>query len=106
PLAAPLPERPRAGGLATGDRLTRDAVPEPLLPRDGALPVRRPEPTDADLTAVAAGDDVAERWSRRLAGMGAHLAAARGPPHPGAGTPPHSRSMPPAPRGPGSPPRS
>jgi len=76
-LAAALPELPHACGLATVDLLTRDAVPEPLLPRDGALPVRRPEPTDADLTAVAAGDDVAERWSRRLAGMGAHLAAAR-----------------------------
>ena len=41
-LAAALPELPYACGLATVQLLTDDVVAEPLLPVDGALPVRRP----------------------------------------------------------------
>ncbi len=39
-LAAALPELPFACGLATVQLLTDDVAAEPLLPRDGALPVR------------------------------------------------------------------
>ncbi len=41
-LAAALPELPHACGLATVQLLTGDVVADPLLPVDGALPVRRP----------------------------------------------------------------
>ena len=41
-LAAALPELPYACGLATVQLLTDDVVAEPLLPVDGALPVRAP----------------------------------------------------------------
>ena len=46
-LAAALPELPHACGLATVQLLTGDVVADPLLPVDGALPVRRPA-VDAD----------------------------------------------------------
>ncbi len=39
-LAAALPELPYACGLATVQLLVDDVVVEPLLPRDGELPVR------------------------------------------------------------------
>ena len=42
-LAAALPELPHACGLATVQLLTGDVVADPLLPVDGALPVRRPD---------------------------------------------------------------
>src|SRR3954468_20983135 len=43
-LAAALPELPFACGLATVALFTDDVTSTPLLPVDGALPVRRPEP--------------------------------------------------------------
>ena len=71
-LAAALPELPYACGLATAQLLTADVVPDPLLPVDGAIPVRRPEPTAALLAAGPDGapegaDDLARRWERRVA---------------------------------------
>jgi O-succinylbenzoate synthase len=64
-LAAALPELPFACGLATVALLTDDVTSAPLLPVDGALEVRRPEPDRLD--AVAADDDTAGRWAARLA---------------------------------------
>ena len=46
-LAAALPELPFACGLGTGALLAGDVVADPLVPRGGALPVRRPEPDPA-----------------------------------------------------------
>jgi O-succinylbenzoate synthase len=66
-LAAALPELPYACGLATAQLLTADVVGEPLLPVDGAIPVRRPVPDERHLDAVRAPADVADRWLDRLA---------------------------------------
>ncbi len=65
-LAAALPELPYACGLATAQLLTADVVPDPLLPVDGAIPVRRPVPRPELLAAVAAPDDVRRWWLERL----------------------------------------
>lgn len=46
-LAAALPELPYACGLGTASLLVGDVVAEPLIPRRGVLPVRRPEPDPA-----------------------------------------------------------
>lgn len=68
-LAAALPELPYACGLGTARLLAADVVAEPLLPVDGAILVRRPEP-DPDLVGAAAhraavvGLDV--RWRHRV----------------------------------------
>jgi len=70
-LAAALPDLPYACGLATSQLLVHDVVAEPLLPVDGALPVRRPEP-DADAFAAAAADpDTRDRWLARHARLAA-----------------------------------
>ncbi|MGH3384192.1 MAG: o-succinylbenzoate synthase [Nocardioidaceae bacterium] len=65
-LAAALPELPYACGLATVSMLEQDVTDAPLLPVDGMLPVRRPEPGTqlplADATTQA-------RWERRLAAV-------------------------------------
>ena len=53
-LAAALPELPHACGLATVQLLTGDVVSDPLLPVDGALPVRRPVVDPVRLSALAA----------------------------------------------------
>jgi o-succinylbenzoate synthase len=63
-LAAALPELPFACGLATVALFTDDVTTAPLLPVDGALPVRRPEPDRLD--AVAADPDTTARWTARL----------------------------------------
>ncbi|MPZ61760.1 MAG: o-succinylbenzoate synthase [Propionibacteriales bacterium] len=65
-LAAALPELPYACGLATVGLLERDVVADPLLPVDGALEVRRPEPL-GELPVVPAGTP--ERWRDRLAAV-------------------------------------
>ncbi len=65
-LAAALPELPYACGLATAQLLTSDVVAEPLLPVDGAIPVRRPVPDADRLAAAAAPADVRLRWLDRL----------------------------------------
>jgi O-succinylbenzoate synthase len=46
-LAAALPELPFACGLGTGALLAGDVVADPLVPRGGTLPVRRPVPDPA-----------------------------------------------------------
>jgi O-succinylbenzoate synthase len=72
-LAAALPELPYACGLATVQLLAVDVVADPLLPVDGHLPVRRPEPDPDAWAAAAAGDDVHRRWGERLAAVGREL---------------------------------
>jgi O-succinylbenzoate synthase len=76
-LAAALPELNYACGLATVQLLTGDVTKDPLLPVDGALPVR-PVAVDPTLLAThSASEDRAiywnDRYSRvlaRLEGMG------------------------------------
>ncbi|MFD2090120.1 o-succinylbenzoate synthase [Blastococcus deserti] len=63
-LAAALPELPFACGLATVALLTDDVTSDPLLPVDGVLAVRRPDPDRLD--AVAADPGTAARWRARL----------------------------------------
>ena len=69
-LAAALPELPYACGLATVQLLTDDVAVEPLLPRDGALPVLRPEVDAAALRRTAAAEDRVQHWRERLAAIG------------------------------------
>jgi O-succinylbenzoate synthase len=66
-LAAALPELPYACGLATVQLLTDDVVADPLLPVDGALPVRRPTVDAARLEQLAASPEREEHWRRRMA---------------------------------------
>lgn len=66
-LAAALPELPFACGLATVALFDADVTSAPLLPVDGALPVRRPEPDR--LAALAADSAVDRRWRERLAAV-------------------------------------
>jgi o-succinylbenzoate synthase len=63
-LAAALPELPFACGLATVALLGGDVTSEPLLPVDGALPVRPVTPDR--LAEVAAAPEVEARWRARL----------------------------------------
>ena len=63
-LAAALPELPFACGLATVALFTEDVSMSPLLPVDGVLQVRRPEPDRID--AVAADPETSARWGARL----------------------------------------
>ncbi len=66
-LAAALPDLPFACGLATVALLAGDVTGDPLLPVDGALPVRAVTPDRlADVTAPA---EVAARWTGRLAAV-------------------------------------
>jgi o-succinylbenzoate synthase len=66
-LAAALPELPFACGLATVALFTADVTGAPLLPVDGALPVR---PVVPDRLAEVAADAVTEqRWRARLAAV-------------------------------------
>ena len=61
-LAAALPELPFACGLATVALFDHDVTGEPLLPVDGALPVRAVEPD----RIIAADAEVDARWRARL----------------------------------------
>jgi o-succinylbenzoate synthase len=63
-LAAALPELPYACGLATVQLLGADVVTEPLLPTDGALPVRLPV---VDESLLRAEPDRVAHWEARLA---------------------------------------
>ncbi|WP_395693212.1 o-succinylbenzoate synthase [Nocardioides sp.] len=65
-LAAALPELPYACGLATVQLLGRDVVADPLLPVEGALPVRVPT---VDESLVAAAPDRVAHWETRLAAV-------------------------------------
>ena len=62
-LAAALPELPYACGLGTVTLLDGDVSREPLVPVDGALPVRTVEP---DLALVHADDEVRDWWLARM----------------------------------------
>ena len=66
-LAAALPELPHACGLATVALLTDDVVTEPLLPINGALPVRPFVVDESKLDSLAAPQDRATLWLDRLA---------------------------------------
>ena len=68
-LAAALPELQFACGLATVALFTDDVTSTPLLPVDGALPVRRPEPDR--LAEVAADPEIDSRWRARLTAVAA-----------------------------------
>lgn len=63
-LAAALPELPYACGLATVQLLAADVCADPMLPVDGALPVRRPQ-VDPDL--LEAVETAPEGWRDRMA---------------------------------------
>ena len=63
-LAAALPELPFACGLATVALLSGDVTDAPLLPVDGALPVRAVTPDR--LASVTAAPDATARWTDRL----------------------------------------
>jgi O-succinylbenzoate synthase len=69
-LAAALPELPYACGLATVQLLTDDVAVQPLLPRDGALPVVRPEVDAAALERTRAAADRERHWHERVAAIG------------------------------------
>ncbi|MFC8191420.1 o-succinylbenzoate synthase [Cellulomonas sp. NPDC057328] len=68
-LAAALPELPYACGLATAQLLAADLVDDPLLPRDGAIEVRRPAPAPHLVAAAAADPGLTARWEGRLAAV-------------------------------------
>jgi O-succinylbenzoate synthase len=61
-LAAALPELPYACGLGTMSLLAGDVVAESLVPRDGAITVRRPE---VDMSALARVEIESPEWRRR-----------------------------------------
>jgi O-succinylbenzoate synthase len=65
-LAGALPDLRYACGLATVQLLDGDVTDEPLLPVDGMLPVRRPEPAPTLLERWAADDGRRQHWERRL----------------------------------------
>ena len=68
-LAAALPSLPYACGLATAQLLVHDVVPDPLLPVDGRIEVRRPAPDAAGLERTDArrtDPRRAEEWNRRV----------------------------------------
>lgn len=66
-LAAALPDLPYACGLATVQLLASDVVADPLLPRDGMLPVVHPEVDEAALAGVLAPADRRDAWLARVA---------------------------------------
>ncbi|HEV7654710.1 MAG TPA: o-succinylbenzoate synthase [Mycobacteriales bacterium] len=72
-LAAALPDLPYACGLGTAGLLATDVTTAPLLPRDGALPVRPVDPDRRD--ALAAAPDRQVWWTDRLRRCHALLAA-------------------------------
>jgi O-succinylbenzoate synthase len=65
-LAAALPRLPYACGLATVSLLERDVVDDPLVAVDGALPVRRPVPSERKLAAVRADKPTTAWWNDRI----------------------------------------
>lgn len=65
-LAAALPELDYDCGLGTAALLAADVTAEPLLPRDGEIPVRRVEPDPGLLERYAAAPERADWWRDRL----------------------------------------
>ena len=74
-LAAALPELPYDCGLGTAALLAADVTDEPLLPVDGAIPVRRVTPSPALLDRWAADADCTAWWTARLRRVHALLQA-------------------------------
>jgi O-succinylbenzoate synthase len=74
-LAAALPELPYACGLATVQLLTDDVAVRPLLPRDGALAVVRPEVDAAALDRLRAAPEREAAWAARVAEIDALVGA-------------------------------
>ena len=72
-LAGALPELPFACGLGTVALLTHDVALDPLVPVDGALPVRRAEP-DPGLLTKASADETTTAWWKDRAQRVAQLA--------------------------------
>lgn len=68
-LAAALPELPYACGLATVQLLTADVAGQPLLPVDGALPVRPVTVDPHALDLLTAPRDRVAHWDARLASV-------------------------------------
>lgn len=66
-FAAALPELPFACGLGTGTLLAADVVDDPLVPVDGWLAVRRPDPDPALLDQHAPDPETSQRLLERLA---------------------------------------
>jgi len=64
-LAAALPELPFACGLGTAPLLSGDVTTEPLVPVDGALPVRPVVPDARVLSGVTADWETRRAWLRR-----------------------------------------
>jgi o-succinylbenzoate synthase len=71
-LAAALPELPYACGLATVQLLTDDVAVHPLLPRDGVLPVVRPEVDHEAVARLRATPEREQAWRTRVAEIEAH----------------------------------
>jgi O-succinylbenzoate synthase len=65
-LAAALPELDYDCGLGTGALLAADVTDRPLLPRDGAIEVRRVDVSHDLLDSHAASAERVEWWSARL----------------------------------------
>ena len=65
-LAAALPTLPYDCGLGTAALLAADVVDEPLLPVDGAIPVRRVVPSPALLDRWSADEERTAWWTDRL----------------------------------------
>jgi O-succinylbenzoate synthase len=66
-LAAAVPRLDFDCGLGTVALLESDVTDDPLLPRDGSIPVRRPEVSERALDALAASPSRREWWLARLA---------------------------------------
>ncbi len=66
-LAAALPTLDYDCGLGTASLLAEDVTDDPLVPRDGAIPVGRVVPDPAALTRTAASPERREWWLARLA---------------------------------------
>ena len=79
-LAGALPELPFACGLGTIALLDGDVVDDPLLPRDGHVPVLRaaPEPSPALVAAATPSAETQHRWLDRLRRVEELLAAGGG----------------------------
>jgi O-succinylbenzoate synthase len=65
-LAGALPALPYDCGLGTAALLAADVTDEPLIPVDGAIPVRRVTPTSALLDRWAADAERTAWWGARL----------------------------------------
>jgi O-succinylbenzoate synthase len=74
-LAASVPELDYDCGLGTASLLAADVTRTPLLPVDGAIPVRRVDPDPALLDRYAADAERTAWWLARLERCHALLAA-------------------------------